>query len=365
MRQPEIIITTTPTIDGANVEAYLGVLSAHVVAGTNIFSDIFAGLSDFFGGRSGTYQKQLDAINNAAISELKEKAQAIGANAILGIRIDHDEISGGGKSMFMVTAAGTAVRVDKTVPASQKTSGFVKTFSHQEISDVQRCNEIIRHCKTSPANKVLGKEEWSLISRYRIEELAESILAVFQKKYVYSMGSMEMEEFKKHSTKFFSEFPEDWVKDQLYGALWNESESAESSQIWTFAVETIEKLNLFDPARIRSFMESDNFQLKTRAMKISLSNKEFYTGSDVSEIQSLASSIEAALPKAEVYEKKGKLSSKTKEFWNCHNCEKQNTIEHYGCVSCQADMYGLRGIKPIPEIVANLRGRAEAVSEMQ
>lgn len=223
-------------------------------------------------------------------------------------------------------------------------------------------NEIIRQCKTSPANEVLGKDEWSLISRYRIEELTESILAVFQQEFV---GFVELEQFKKHSMKFFSELPEDWVIDQLYGVLWKESESAESSGIYTFTAETIEKLNLFDPVRIRSFMESDNFQLKTRAIKIALSHKKFYTRNDVSEIQSLANSIEAAFPKAEIYKKKGKLSSKTKEFWNCLNCAKQNIIEHETCDSCQRDKYGLSGIKPIPEIVANLRGRAEAVSELQ
>ena len=108
-------MTTTSSIDGWEIVDYLGMVSAHVVAGTNIFSDIFAGLSDVFGGRSETYQNQLSAINNEAIHLLRQKTAVLGGNLILGIRIDHDEISGKGKSMFMVTAAGTAVNAHRLV----------------------------------------------------------------------------------------------------------------------------------------------------------------------------------------------------------------------------------------------------------
>jgi uncharacterized protein YbjQ (UPF0145 family) len=68
------------------------------------------GLRDFFGGRSGTYEKVIDEARGNAMNELIQRAQAMGANAIVGIDLDFETVGGGG-SMMMVIATGTAVRV--------------------------------------------------------------------------------------------------------------------------------------------------------------------------------------------------------------------------------------------------------------
>ena len=90
-------------------------VSAHIVAGTNLFSDFFASFSDVFGGRSQTYQKQLSSLYNEAIERIKYAAFELGANCVVGLSIDMDEISGKGKSMFMLTAVGTAVVLEREV----------------------------------------------------------------------------------------------------------------------------------------------------------------------------------------------------------------------------------------------------------
>lgn len=107
-----IIITTTNSIENCPVVKYLDFACANIVLGTNIFSDISASFTDFFGGKSKTYQNKLELIQKDVISALKDKARDLGANAILSCRIDFDEISGGGKSMFMVSASGTACVLD-------------------------------------------------------------------------------------------------------------------------------------------------------------------------------------------------------------------------------------------------------------
>lgn len=107
-------VSTASTIHGVNIEESLGFVSSHVIAGTNLFSDIFAVFSDLFGGRSQTYKKQLTSIKNEAVEELMDEAIKVGGNAIVGMSIDLDEISGSGKSMFMITATGTAVRTDNS-----------------------------------------------------------------------------------------------------------------------------------------------------------------------------------------------------------------------------------------------------------
>lgn len=105
-----MITTTTPGIDGKTIDQYLGVVSAEVIIGANVFKDILGGLRDFFGGRSGTYEKVLMQAKQQAMSELIQRAQELGANAVVGIDLDFETVGSGG-SMLMVIASGTAVRV--------------------------------------------------------------------------------------------------------------------------------------------------------------------------------------------------------------------------------------------------------------
>ena len=106
-----MIITTTPSIEGRQIESYIGLSSANVVVGTNVFSDFFASITDVFGGRSSTYQNKLDKTYAAAIEEIERKAIRMGADAVLGLKIDFYEISSKDKAMFMVSAVGTAVKL--------------------------------------------------------------------------------------------------------------------------------------------------------------------------------------------------------------------------------------------------------------
>jgi uncharacterized protein YbjQ (UPF0145 family) len=105
-----MITTTTPSIEGRRIEQYLGVVSSEVIIGANVFKDILGGLRDFFGGRSGTYEKVLDEARQNALDELIQKAQSMGANAVVGIDLDFETVGSGG-SMMMVIASGTAVRI--------------------------------------------------------------------------------------------------------------------------------------------------------------------------------------------------------------------------------------------------------------
>ena len=106
-----MIITTTNSIEGAEITSYMRLVSANIVIGTNFLSDIFASFTDFFGGRSNTYQHRLDEVYQNAINEIEEKAARMGADAVVGLKMDFNEISGKGKAMFMVSAVGTAVKI--------------------------------------------------------------------------------------------------------------------------------------------------------------------------------------------------------------------------------------------------------------
>jgi uncharacterized protein YbjQ (UPF0145 family) len=105
-----MITTTTNTIEGRPVQQYLGIVSSESIIGANIFKDLFAGIRDIVGGRSATYEKVIEEARNNALQELVQKAQSIGANAIIGIDLDFETVGANG-SMLMVIATGTAVKI--------------------------------------------------------------------------------------------------------------------------------------------------------------------------------------------------------------------------------------------------------------
>lgn len=109
-----MIVSTTNSIVGSRIAEYKGVVTGEAILGTNIFRDIFASIRDIVGGRSGAYEKALSEARNIAISEMEEEARNRGADAVIGVDLDYENISAGsGGSMLMVSASGTAVMLAK------------------------------------------------------------------------------------------------------------------------------------------------------------------------------------------------------------------------------------------------------------
>lgn len=106
-----MIITTTPSVEGKNIVEYKGIVFGEVVAGVDFVRDIAASFSNFFGGRSGSYEQELVQARQNAIQEMQHRAHALGANAVVGVDIDY-EVLGTDNGMLMVTASGTAVVVE-------------------------------------------------------------------------------------------------------------------------------------------------------------------------------------------------------------------------------------------------------------
>ena len=90
---------------------YRGIVFGEVVAGVNFVRDIAASLSNFFGGRSGSYEEELINARQNAVREMEERAAALGCNAVVGVDIDY-EVLGADNGMLMVTASGTAVVIE-------------------------------------------------------------------------------------------------------------------------------------------------------------------------------------------------------------------------------------------------------------
>ena len=105
-----MIVTTTTLVEGRPVKEYLGVVAGEAILGANIFRDLFAGVRDIVGGRSGSYEKVLRQAREQALAEMTAEAARLGGDAVLGVDFDYETVGQSG-SMLMVAASGTAVKL--------------------------------------------------------------------------------------------------------------------------------------------------------------------------------------------------------------------------------------------------------------
>lgn len=105
-----MLVTTTPSVEGKQITNYFGVVTGETIIGANFVKDFFAGIRDIIGGRSESYEKVLREAKDSALAEMQQRAQQMGANAIVGVDLDYETVGANG-SMLMVTASGTAVTI--------------------------------------------------------------------------------------------------------------------------------------------------------------------------------------------------------------------------------------------------------------
>lgn len=104
-----MLLVTTDSVEGKRIVAHLGIVSGDAIVGANMFRDFFAKVRDVVGGRAGGYEKALRAAKDAAMEDMAEEAERLGANAVVGVDLDYETV---GDTMLMVSANGTAVRIE-------------------------------------------------------------------------------------------------------------------------------------------------------------------------------------------------------------------------------------------------------------
>ncbi len=105
-----MIITTTQSVEGRRIVEYCGIVTGEAILGANVFRDLFAGIRDIVGGRSGAYEKALREARETALEEMEDEARRLGGDAVIGIDLDY-EVVGKDSGMLMVSASGTAVKL--------------------------------------------------------------------------------------------------------------------------------------------------------------------------------------------------------------------------------------------------------------
>lgn len=338
MKAQNIKVTTTSGFDGVEIEEYLEPITAHVVVGMNFFKDFLSGFSDFFGGKSKSYQNTLASINDEVINELRKRAYSIGGNCVLGLKIDNDEVSAQGKSMMMVTALGTAAKANFSKRAMK---------SPEEIKADRINNELLNYYKqkrkyiAASENKSLKitDELWDFVKSNRVSELSNYLLnsyLEFAETHQEDFQKEELNKFSNHLTDYLSTIDSDVAISCLYDRLLDEQKENLRKKI----IEKISELQLIDFERINDILKNKDFNIQKCGVQILKAEKLSYDKRDIQHISDIINLVSSNFKeKGEKSTKKKLLSSKEKEIWVCE-CGKENDFDKKYCSSCQNDIFG-------------------------
>lgn len=321
-----ILTTTTSSIENAEIETYLGLVSANVVVGTNILSDFGASLTDFFGGYSKSYQNKLQQIHQVAVDNLKFQATNMGANAIIGLKIDFDEISGGNKSMFMISGLGTAVKL-KFLSEQKKTivnniASIPSERLEQEVT--KRC--IITNLQN---NKLPSSEDWIFLFNNPVEEIVHKLMAIYLDQF--SRNTVDQPKERELLTSNIPNFLKIVSSDITIPLLYKYIESDDKH-----VLKLIIQNKLFTPTHIIDLIEKGNISL---AVKCLAADKEYYTRDDLQSMQKIIDLLDNLPDKGKIETVKS-IIGKAKEKYICphgHN----NPVEVKFCTDCSENIKGL------------------------
>ncbi len=325
-----MIITTTSTIQNAEEIKYLEIVSTNIVVGTNFFSDFAASFTDVFGGNSSTYEGKLRGIYKQAMSDLTHKAQKLGANAIIGLQIDFDEVSGKGKSMFMVSAIGTAAIVKMNESISKDIEKNKEVFIskddvNREIKKLYYKSRFESFYPTETDIKTIFSEGITGFEK----EVYELYLNI--NKYYYSNEKLEATKNCSDLLEYLLlNMPYEEACDLVYSEINNNNNISSIKYL-------IQKTSLFCPSKILELINEGNYKIAINLLDL---DKNEYTRDDCNIMKLIIEKLDNLPDIGSIQIVKGGLLSKDKEKYICPNGH-ANDLEDEFCVTCGMNIKGL------------------------
>ena len=357
-----VLVSTTPRLEGWEIKKYLGAASAHV-AGTNIFSDIAASWRDVFGGQSKSYKKQLERINEQVVGELREEASARGGNALVGLRIDHDQISGQNKEMFMVTASATAVRAQlNSKPSSTGGREEERAVTASEISVEERTVYLTK--KAQHGGLELSEDRWRFLIENQVSDLsgaARDALTETLESLVGGRAPPQEQKQLENGQDYFLSISREKAKEHLY-----EMVSHNDLEVADWAVGVLEDGDMLDFARVETMLGGEFYNEQKPALEVlSRADKPYYRPEDIERLKVLKSQVKLGFEKrGEVLEveENGMMSSGTKKVWQIRG-RTHNPMDQKYCSETGLDIYGFGKDDTRPEEAARaLETKIEALN---
>ena len=314
----KFLISTTNNIEGTPIKRYIGALCSNIVIGTNVFSDFAASFTDFFGGRSDSYKRKLEIIYDEASKELKQKALNIGANCIIGFKVDFDEISGKDKSMFMVSVSGTACVVD--YPDNDNENDFKAEIITQSDLDKEIYRRFI---VDSINNNVTLSHAWV---EFLLENPQVEIIPKLLERYSSCCDSLPFAEETKDLEKVLLAFP----KEKLIPIIYSDDLSNHKSYI-----AIIKNGGYFDAKSILNFLDIDIHV----AIILLEARTNYYTKEDLSYMKQIIDKLDNLPNTGKIELTKGGLLGKEQMKFICEKGHR-NDPEAEFC-NCGVNLKGL------------------------
>ncbi|MCH4242258.1 MAG: YbjQ family protein [Prevotella sp.] len=328
------IITTTGNIESCPIKDYLGVVNSNIVIGTNLFSDIAASFTDIFGGNSGTYQNKMDLMYKSAKDSLTKKAKALGANAIVGFRIDFDEISGKGKGMLMISATGTACLIENRFKNDIKEEKIVYP---DDLINKLETKKNVEYVKENGIN-FLSQPTWESIMRDPQLSLVEKMLKLY-----YSDGTDT-----KRVIEYIRKIDPSLSIPYLYNLFPKYKDTL---------VLVIKSCKLFDAKSVTKLIDDDLHY----AIKLLETEKEFYTCEDLKDMQILLAKLDDLPNKGQITNAKLGMFGKEQDVYICPNGHK-NDINNKYCSKCGENIQGITYKEE--NIISEFRSKVQMLSNM-
>lgn len=335
-----VLLSTTSSLQGWQVDEYVGPVSAQFVIGTGLLADYFASWTDLFGAHSRAYQDKLDRINTEALEMIAEKAHRLRANVVLGLRVDHDEISGSGKSMLMVTASGTAARAMRV---GEHEAMDIESLGTAIPATRYRAFRARHEIMTNARNGSLdwfAPDVWQSLLEGQIHEVSDDFLTFLDAK-IRAARPEEEENLTIRVKDYYTNLQHDVAVPLLYHAL------SCCAPIAQRALQVLRELDGFNPDIVRDILTTSADPLRrARSISAVASDMPYYVARDSARLEALLAVIPDAFPETDVHEEKGLIHKR--RAWVCVNGHAASAKDDC-CSACTADRRGFESGFLTPE----------------
>ena len=328
-----VLLLTTPLVEGMPIERYFGIVTANQVAGTGFLTDLTASFSDLFGGNSGAYRESMNELCKDVTERLKAKASDMGANAVVGVSIDYDSISAKSMSMFMVSIQGTAVKLTKP---NEETHIIAENEITREILNAEyNKKKIIRKLN----NRIpLDEDEWLFVQKNNVPALIEPLYEY----YVRCRNAKSIEQQAVGNVYVEPQKPA-WAtsgitnyKQYLYSLEYKDAINYVYRNVESF-IDIIQKNKLFNASKILEIAKEGNLDT---AISLLFVEKSSYNDVDLSEMKLLCDYLNNLPEVGTKEEVKGGLFSSGGLKYVC-SCGCKNDPKNEYCSECGKNIYGI------------------------
>lgn len=337
-----MLITATPTIQNGTIQEYLEPVFSHIVLGTNMFSDIAASWRDVFGGRSQSYQTQLERLSQSAMTELAQSAKKLGANAIVGMKMDYSDISGGGKSMLMVVATGTAVKYEG--------EGSTAKVRNAQVLDSDAVDEAVRQLieiRIFRLNPAPSYDTIVPLIENRVHHLWDEVLE--------AMGD-DSPQVRNTMLTYFAMCAE----EKGYKWLLDITLKSPYSYLRLRGAALLSEHGQFMLSDIEEYLSALSDDVHDTFLSLASLKQEFYYHKDVVAIRSLAQAISDEFSVVIRSEEKTTFTGKKKTEYSCP-CGAIFDTDYDKCGKCGNNKWGFKGSGNPDKVVAKLEYLALAL----